>query len=379
MQRRTLDKLGLELPLLGFGCMRLPVNEDKTIDHRAAMAMVDYAINHGINYFDTALMYHNETSESFIGEALSHYPRESFMLTTKLHASYTKTKADVERIFNEQLERCRVDYFDFYLMHDVERTKFDLFRQFEVYEFLKQQQAAGRIKYLGFSSHDDHEQIAQFLDMYQFDVAQLQINYVDWRLRNAEQCYRVLEERGIPCIVMEPIKGGTLADVPDAVREILKASSPQATPASLALRWVASLPNVKMILSGMSSMEQLVENEQVLSEFKPLTDAEQQAIQAAVGVFEAGKQIPCTGCRYCSNCPVGVNIPDIFSLYNRHAIFGAREHFRIRQNYGSFFSDNQKASACVDCGRCVQLCPQHIAIPEELRKVHPVLMEIVNK
>jgi len=379
MQTRKLEKLGLELPLLGFGCMRLPVKADKTIDTVTATAMVDYALQNGINYFDTALMYHNGLSEGFIGETLKKYPRESYMLTTKLHASYLKTKEDVERIFEEQLARCRVEYFDFYLIHDVERTKFDLLREFDVYDFLKQKQSEGKIRHLGCSSHEDHEYIAKFLDMYDFDIVQLQINYVDWNLRNAEKCYQLLEERGIPCIVMEPIKGGTLADVPDGVSHIFKANNPDATPASYALRWVASLPNVKMVLSGMSTMEQLVENTKVLSGFTPLSDLEQQAIMAAAAVFESGKQIACTGCKYCSECPVGVNIPGIFSLYNRQAIFGGREHFRIKQHYGSLFAENEKGSACIDCKRCVEVCPQHIDIPAELKTAHNVLEEILKK
>ncbi len=379
MKTRMLEKLNLRLPLLGFGCMRLPLAPDGSIETKAASEMVDYALKNRINYFDTAYMYHQGRSESFIGEALRQYPRESYMLTTKLHTSYTRTKADVERIFQEQLAKCQVDYFDFYLLHDVDKTRFEVIDELRIYDFLKQKQAEGKIRHIGFSSHDDHRHIAELLDRYDFDAVQLQINYLDWTLRNAEACYQLLEERGIPCIVMEPVKGGSLAEVPEAVREIFTACAPEASPASFALRWVASLPNVKMVLSGMSSMEQLVENTQVMADFIPLSGAEQEAVRAAVAIFDSLKQIPCTGCKYCIDCPVGVNIPGVFNLFNRQAIFGQKEHFRIKQFYGTIYADHEKGSACIGCERCVKLCPQHIAIPAELEKADRVLMEIINK
>lgn len=379
MQRRTLERLDLQLPLLGFGCMRLPLNSDGSINTIAASDMVDYALKNGINYFDTAYMYHNGQSESFIGEALKKYPRESYMLTTKLHTNYTRTKAEVEKVFQEQLAKCQVDYFDFYLLHDVDRTRFELIRDLEIYDFLKQKQAEGKIRYIGFSSHDDHQHIEAFLDSYDFDVVQLQINYLDWEMRNADLCYQLLEARGIPCIVMEPVKGGSLADVPDEVSTIFKRCRPEATPASFALRWVASLPDVKMVLSGMSNMDQLVENTKVMANFTPLSDAERKAILDATAVFDAYKQIPCTGCKYCIDCPAGVNIPGVFNLYNRQAIFGQKEHFRIRQMYGTLYQAHEKGSACINCRRCIHFCPQHIDIPAELKKADQVLQEIVTR
>lgn len=378
MQQRRLEQINLELPLLGFGCMRLPLNPDGAIDTLAAATMVDYALKNGINYFDTAYMYHNGQSESFIGNALKQYPRDSFMLTTKLHTNYTRTKADVEKVFQEQLAKCQVDYFDFYLLHDVDRSRFDLIRELQIYDFLKQKQAEGKIKYIGFSSHDDHQHIKKFLDNYDFDLVQLQINYLDWKMRNADLCYRLLEDRGIPCIVMEPVKGGSLANLPNPIIDIFNACNPEASPASFALRWVASLPNVKMILSGMSNMDQLMENTKVLANFIPLSDKERRAIDNAVTVFESYQQIPCTGCNYCSDCPVGVNIPGVFNLYNRQAIFGQKEYFRIKQMYGSLYQAHEKASACIACKRCLNFCPQHIDIPAELKQADQVLQEILS-
>lgn len=378
MKTRKLEKIGVELPLLGFGCMRLPLNADGSINKAATEEMVEFAMKNGVNYFDTAYMYHGQKSEGVMGEILKKYPRESFMLTTKLHPGFTEVKADVERIFEEQLKRCQTDYFDFYLIHDVDRMKLEKIQKFEIYEFLKSKQAEGKIKHIGISSHDDHDFLEKFLDMYELDFVQIQVNYVDWKLRNAEACYKLLEDRGIPCVVMEPVKGGSLAAVPDSVRNIFKTCNPEASPASFALRWVASLPNVRMVLSGMSNIEQLMENVKLMSSFEPLSETEQNAILDAVVAFNSGNTVPCTTCRYCMDCPAGVNIPGVFNLYNRQVLFGNREHYRNRLIYGTIYSDKERGSACVACGKCVEMCPQHIDIPNEIKKADEELMKVVN-
>ncbi len=379
MIKRELDKLGIELPLLGFGCMRLP-EKDKQIDREHAQRMVDYAMANGINYFDTALMYHQHTSEDFMGQALAKYPRESYYLTTKIHIDFAPTIEEVEKLFEEQLKKCKTDYFDFYLIHDVDRTKLPRFKEMGLYDFLKCKQNEGKVKYIGFSFHDQAEQLDEMLKTYNygFDFVQLQINYLDWELRNAKACYEVLERAGIPCVVMEPVKGGMLADVPENVAKIFSDYSNKYTPALWALRWVASLPNVKMVLSGMSSMEQLVENDKMFSAFEPLTSDEYKVVDEVFKALTDVPTLPCTGCRYCTECSIGVDIPGIFNMYNRIQIAGNREKFRIRNTFEKFMTDNQKPEACIECGQCETLCPQHIHIIDELKMCDEVIKKYLG-
>ena len=378
MKTRQFEKLGLTVPLLGFGTMRLPV-KDGQIDKPAAQAMVDYAMAHGVNYFDTAIMYHNFLSEDFVGEALEKYPRESYTLTSKMHVDYVNSKQEMAEMFERQLKKCRTDHFDFYLIHDVERAKFDKIRQLEVYNFIKQKQAEGAVKYIGFSFHDTAQQLQKFLEEYDyaFDVVQIQENYLDTVMREGAQQYQLLTEHDIPVIVMEPVKGGLLSNVPDSVARLFEDAKPRYSPAAWALRWVGSLPNVRIVLSGMSSMEQLRENVALFEQFTPMTDAEYQIIGQARELFSQMQQVPCTACRYCAVCPVGVAIPEIFNNYNRLKLFGEREHFRIRLTFQQHLKENQLPTACVACGACERACPQHIHIIDELKNANTAIQAIL--
>ena len=357
-----------KISLLGFGTMRLPRLSEETqeIDFQTGQEMVDYAIAHGVNYFDTAYMYHEGGAEIFIGEALSKYPRESFYLADKMPPWRAKTEADLERIFEEQLQKCKTDYFDFYLIHHVSKEHFEIAEKLKVYDFLKKKRAEGKIRYIGFSFHDDPDFLETVLDTYEWDFAQIQLNYLDWTIQEAKRQYELLAERKIPAIVMEPVRGGSLAVLSENARNILKAADSDASIASWAIRYAASLPNVLTVLSGMSDMAQIKDNVKTIGHFNPLSESEYETIAKAVEEYKAAFATSCTYCRYCLECPSGVHIPKIFDRYNQYFIRGDTDKTRFLAEYKQI-GINKHAHHCTGCGICLPKCPQGIDIPKEMK------------
>ena len=365
--RRRLGKTGVTVPLLGFGMMRLPQTGGK-IDRATAEAMIAEAMKAGCNYFDTAYMYHGGESEKFTGEALSKYPRSSYTLTSKMPVWMAQgTRQGVERIFREQLARCRTDYFDFYLLHSLDTRNWETAKKLGALDFLKKMKAEGKIRHLGFSFHDTPEVLRTIVkEEKAWEFGQIQLNYLDWDLYRSREQYEILTEAGIPVIVMEPLRGGALAELsPDATR-ILKNAEPDRSVASWAFRYLASLPNVACILSGMTRPEHVTDNIKTFSPIRELSEVERKTLNTALLAYRKHLAVPCTACRYCMPCPVGVEIPRIFGIYNQFKISGNK--WLLRNNYNAIPEDS-RADACVNCGKCMQHCPQKIQIPAELRKI----------
>lgn len=364
--------------LLGFGCMRLPrLQEDKQdIDYDMGQKLIDYAYANGVNYFDTAYMYHDGLSEAFIGHALRKYPRESYFLADKMPLWQVTQESQVEEIFQNQFKRCGVDYFDFYLCHGLDRNIVEKFKKFHVIEYLKQKKAEGKIRRLGFSFHDSPEVLAEILKLNDWDFAQIQLNYIDWQAQDAKGQYDLLAKNGIPVVVMEPVRGGALAKLCPQAADVLKAADPQASLASWAVRFAASQPGVMTVLSGMSSEEQVVDNVSTFVNFQPLSQEELKTLQSAGDIYKKYLTIPCTGCRYCMDCPSGVDIPAVFKIYNEFSVSGREGEFL--KAYQAL-EEKQQASSCVACGRCAQHCPQHISIPEKMKEIREKVEKILSE
>ncbi len=359
---------GMKFSALGMGCMRLPriSAESQEVDYEKAQEIIDYAYAHGINYYDTAYMYHNGDSERFIGQALKKYPRESYYLTDKMPVWMAESRADVERIFEDQFARTGVDYFDFYLMHSVQRGNWEKYKEYGVYEFLSEQKKKGRIRYLGFSFHDDPELLKEIVETYDFDFAQIQCNYVDWVNQDAKGQYEVLTSHHIPVIVMEPVRGGALANPGKEALELLKAARPQESAASWAIRFNISKPNVLVVLSGMSSIEQIIDNVKTVENFEPLTAEEEQLLEQAADAYRRKDVIPCTGCRYCMDCPFGLDIPKNFAIFNE---FTKTENEKVFVAAMNELEEQQRATNCRACGKCATHCPQLIGIPDKMKMI----------
>ena len=379
MQTRFFESIGQPVSLLGYGCMRFPkIPGTEKVDEPAAQKLVDRAIEGGINYFDTAYPYHAGTSEIFIGKALKKYPRDSFFLASKLPLWELKTEADLDRIFNEQLARCQVEYFDFYLLHNlcVEHTEYE--RKVRAYEYLLKQKEAGRIRHLGFSFHDTPALLEKHLQNYDVDFVQLQINYLDWEMQHADQQYEIAARHNLPVIVMEPVRGGALASLcPEALATLSKAN-PDASPVSWALRFVAGLPGVLTVLSGMSDMAQVEDNLKTLGQFSPLTDGESTVLQQALSEYRASGTVPCTGCRYCMDCPSGVDIPRIFSAYNQYCRLHKKRPFYFQTAY-TIIGEEHQAHNCVACRLCEKRCPQHIEISRWMADIGREAQDIMQQ
>lgn len=369
--REYKDK-GFKTSLLGMGCMRFPVidGKDDTIDLEKAEAIIDHAYKNGVNYFDTAYIYHGGNSEGFIGKVLSKYPRNTYNIVTKMPSFRIKEKEDVERIFYEQLANCGVDYFDFYLCHGVSDTSVDVFRstEFNIIPFLEEMQKQGKIKYLGFSSHASCEILREFASLRKWDIAQIQLNYFDWEGQKAQEQYKILEELGIPVVVMEPVRGGRLASLDEESNAILKEVAPDRSIASWAFRYLMPLTNIQTILSGMTTMEQLEENLKTFSKYDPLSDTESAALDKALANFKSKFVVPCTACRYCSDCPMKFDIPTILKRYNNFSI-ALEERSKINNIKQIAELPGNKITECLNCGICADHCPQGIDIPGILQKI----------
>ena len=360
------DFQDLKLSGLGLGAMRLPTvdGDDHVIDEPAAATMVDYAMEHGINYYDTAWGYHGGHSEEVLGRALAKYPRESFYLATKFPGYANSNFGKVEEIFEKQLEKCGVEYFDFYLCHNVTESNIDDYLaddRFGTVTYLLEQKKAGRIRHLGFSCHGALPVLRAFLEKYGQDMefCQLQLNYIDWHFQKDADKVALLSEYGIPVWVMEPLRGGKLATLPEQYEAQLKALRPDETIPAWAFRFLQTVPEITMVLSGMSNMEQLQANIATWDEDKPLSDEEWSAILSIGDTMATG--VPCTACHYCTNhCPMELDIPHLIALYNEHKFTGGGSIAPMA--LGALPADKQP-SACLGCGSCAAVCPQQIDIP----------------
>jgi predicted aldo/keto reductase-like oxidoreductase len=357
--------------------MRLPLKSGSSeIDKVQAQAMVDYAIAHGINYFDTAYMYHEGQSELFIGEALKKYPRNNFNLVSKMPTMFIKSEADVSRIFEEQLRKCRVDYFDFYLIHNLGEAHLRIMESHKVYEIVKEKQKEGKIRHLGFSFHDRPEILSGIVNKYEWEFAQIQLNYMDWELQDAERQYRILQDKGLPVVVMEPVRGGALASLNNESVKIFKEANPQASTASWAVRYAASLPGVLTVLSGMSDLTQMQDNISTVEHFKPLNKDEYSVIEKALVAYRKSAVIPCTACRYCMDCLQGIDIPKVFAIYNNYCAGIANKRsmneFVFDMEY-SILGEKRQAQHCIGCNQCVEQCPQKIDIPYWMEMINNIV------
>ena len=356
----------LNLSTLGFGTMRLPIldGDISKIDQGKVNEMFDYAIQNGVNYFDTAWGYHNGMSEIAVGNALKRYPRESFYLATKFPGYDVSNMGKVKEIFEKQLKKCQMEYFDFYLVHNVCEANIEYYldESYGTVSYLLEQKKNGRIKHLGFSTHADFKNFKRYLDKYgkYMEFCQIQLNYLDYEFQEANKKIDYLRELGIPVWVMEPIRGGRLAKLSDAEMESVKAIRPNESAPEFAFRFIQAIDEVTVTLSGMSDFTQVKENIKTFSEFKPLDNKEfKRALDLGKKMTEC---VPCTACRYCTEyCPMGLDIPKLISLYNEQVFSGGG--FIVSMNLNSM-DENKRPSACISCGACQAVCPQNIKIPD---------------
>jgi len=379
----------MNLSWLGMGNMRLPTQGQRgPIDEEKARKIIEHAYENGVNYFDTAYRYHDGESESFVGKVLSQYPRESWYLATKMPGHMMNyengklgfqgylqghTVTSIAQIFEEQLEKCGVDYFDFYLLHNLCETSYDFYtdEDLAVVEYLLEQKKAGHIRHLGFSTHGRAEIIDNFLNWKDcFEFVQIQLNYMDWTLQEAGKKYEVITKHGIPVVVMEPCRGGRLASLNEKADAMLKEARPDDSIASWAFRYLQSLPNVSVVLSGMTTMEQLQENIQIFSIDDPVTENEKKVLDKAMETMV--DMVPCTACRYCcEGCPQGLDIPKLISMYNETRF---EFPFTLSFTLGAM-KEEELPGACLACGACNQLCPQGIDIPNAMKNFADALKE----
>ena len=365
------DYFGKEVFKLGFGLMRLPKLEDGATDIEQVKVMVDQFIEAGGTYFDTAYVYDGGNSERAMKEALvDRYPRESYTVATKLNARAAKDAEDAKNQFNVSLERTGLDYIDYYLLHAVQENNWRTYEEYGLWDYIKELKAEGKVRYIGFSFHDTPELLEQVLNAHpEVDFVQLQLNYADWYSPTvaAKGNYEVARKHGVSITVMEPVKGGGLANPVPAVREVLEAADPDASPASWAIRYVASMDGIITVLSGMSNIAQMEDNVSFMRDFKPLTDEEQEVIRKAQAAILSANEIPCTACHYCTEgCPMQIAIPEIFSAVNEFKRY--HNGFQFGRSMGIATRSGGSPADCIGCGQCEGACPQHLPIIELLKE-----------
>ncbi|MGN0459123.1 MAG: aldo/keto reductase [Eubacterium sp.] len=355
-----------EVSRLGLGNMRLPCKTiikreaNPLIDYEKSQKIVDMAFENGVNYFDTAYMYHAGKSEKFIGTALKKYPRESYFLADKLPIWMCNSPKDMQKIFNKQLERTGIDRFDFYLLHSLDGKNFDKCEKYGAYDFLLEKREEGLINNIGFSFHGTIDDLKRIVAAHHWDFAQIQMNYLDWENQDAKTQYQILTDADIPVIVMEPVRGGKLADVPDSAKEIFKKNAPDKSIASWAIRFVASFPNVITILSGMNSLEQMEDNLSSLTDFVPMTDTELNICKNVASIINEKEIIACTGCDYCVECPKQIKISTVFDYYNQFK----NDVISKEKASEQIAAVDATYTECIRCNKCKQHCPQGLDIPE---------------
>ncbi|HHX01203.1 MAG TPA: aldo/keto reductase [Firmicutes bacterium] len=382
MQRRKFGSTGLEVSLLGFGCMRLPTIADPSlesdvgnIDAEQAISIVRYAIDHGVNYIDTAYNYHGGKSEVLVGKALADGYRSKVKLATKLPVWKVESESDCDQILNEQLARLQTDYVDMYLLHALNKhTWRDKVLKFNVLSFLDRALKDGRIKHAGFSFHDNLETFNEIVDGYNWDFCQIQLNYMDQEYQAGVAGLRYAAGKGLAVVIMEPLRGGRLArNIPDEIQAIWDQAPVKRSPAEWAFRWVANFPQVSVILSGMGKLDEVKENLNTMAAAEPmsLSETELDLIDQAQQLYNQRVKVKCTDCRYCMPCPQGVNIPRIFSIYNHASVYNVFEEGK--RQYSHLVKEENDASRCIECGNCESLCPQNLTIIQFLQEAHTAL------
>lgn len=387
MQYRKMGSLDWEVSALGFGCMRLPSRRLSLMgaDLEESKRIIRYGIDRGINYIDTAWPYHLGESEKVLGEILKDGYRERVKLVTKLPMFLVRRKADFDRFLNVQLERLQTEHIDIYLFHALNAGSFQKVKQLGLIEKMEEAQRQGRIRHIGFSFHDTYPVFKEIVDFYDWDMAQIQYNYMDTCIQATSDGLKYAHEKGIAVVIMEPVKGGTLANPPSEAAEVIAEAPVKRTPVDWALQFLWNRPEVATVLSGMSDMQQVVENcdSADRSGIKSLTEEEEQVITQLAEIYQSKILVPCTGCEYCMPCPHGVNIPQNFALLNNYSLEKSRiRRFQTRRAYRKLAggppkldleNPNGNASVCINCGLCVEKCPQEINIPVELEKVDAIL------
>jgi len=366
MEYRKWKKIPIETSLLGFGSMRLKTVNGK-IDEELGFKLVDQAYNNGINYFDMAMPYIDGQNESFMGRALKRYKRDTFYIATKLSLWMFNTKEEIEQVIDKQLKNLQTDYIDCYIMHALNKEKFEKIKRLGVMDIVESWRKQGKIKYIGFSFHDEYDVYKEILDFYDWDFCQLQLNYMDQDSQQGIKGYHDAFNKGIPVIVMEPVKGGDLANFNDKVSSIFYDYNKHASLSSWAFRWVGSLEGVKLILSGMNTTEQLKDNLNTFNNFKSLNNKEHDLISKVRAELKNIVEVGCTRCEYCLPCPYGVNIPGNFKIFNSYAMY--KNEGSAKFQFKELKDNKADASICVSCGECLSKCPQSIQIPTQLARM----------
>ncbi|MEZ3470390.1 MAG: aldo/keto reductase [Schaedlerella sp.] len=358
-------KSSAKLSILGMGAMRLPVvgGDQGNIDYEKAKAIIDRAYQGGVNYYDTAYIYHNGKSEEFLGKALAEYPRESYYVADKFNL---QAEPDYKKQFPEQLSRLNMEYIDFYLIHGIQDAWMDQFLECGALRYFDELKKQGKIRNLGFSFHASPDSLRKLLKIYPWDFVQIQLNYLDWYYGDAKELYEILEEAEIPIMIMEPVRGGKLANLTPEAEAILKEADPEASIASWALRFVMSRPQVQVVLSGMSNLEQMEDNLHIFSETACLTEEEEALVKKAADEFRSKVGVGCTACRYCTpNCPIGLDIPKILSLYNDVKL--VNEEWRA--TFADAMPEGKRPEDCIGCGACTGHCPQSLDVPAVMKEM----------
>ncbi|MDD2447616.1 MAG: aldo/keto reductase [Tissierellia bacterium] len=377
MQYRKFTSDGLNASILGFGCMRFPTidNNLSNIDEKQSEKMLEYAIEHGVNYIDTAYTYHGDNSESFVGKFLKEKGlRKKVYLATKNPVWLVKEYNDFEKLLDEQLERLQTDYIDFYLLHSLHEKTYRKIMNLNVFKFVDEAKKKGKIKYAGFSFHDELPLFKEITDAYPWDFCQIQLNYMDTEMQAGLEGLKYASNKGLDVVVMEPIKGGKLVNPSDEIKGIWSNSEINRTPAEWALRWVFNYPEVKVVLSGMSSLEQVKENIRIANEGFPnsLSDKELSLINEVSDVYKQKVKVGCTSCDYCQPCPYNVSIPNIFEMYNNMYVYNAI--VPSKESYKKLIEESKDVSQCIECGKCESICPQHLKIISLLKDAEKELI-----